>query len=233
MMDEIMDEAFGMSSNEQTGWKKRKTPKLAITNEASTASPTPVAHTRSFQEHAKRSSGNSCSGTQTIDSFGRCGHHDGLGNSDNKAEGGSMTLWCKFCGCSPGQKLETKISSGVRNNKKKTRERLTRGHAQNKERPLGVSFHYSTKQPLPTRCLLRETQNCTLDGQKWDSRKCQMQPAVWDSVLGSFKPIHPKHKEDKPWTWVATIRSDAPSQLMEQFSGYDLTSHRWSDYDCS
>ena len=45
--------------------------------------------------------------------------------------------------------------------------------------------------------------------------KCK--PAVWDSVIGSFKPIHPKHKEDKPWTWVATIRSDAPSQNMEQF----------------
>ena len=40
--------------------------------------------------------------------------------------------------------------------------------------------------------------------------KCK--PAVWDSVLGPFTPIHPKHKEDKPWTWVATIRSDAPVQ---------------------
>ena len=45
--------------------------------------------------------------------------------------------------------------------------------------------------------------------------KCK--PAVWDSAFGSFKPIHPKFKEDKPWTWVATIRSDAPSQFMEQF----------------
>ena len=45
--------------------------------------------------------------------------------------------------------------------------------------------------------------------------KCKL--AVWDSVLVSFKPIHPKHKEDKPWTWVATIRSDAPSQFMDQF----------------
>ena len=45
--------------------------------------------------------------------------------------------------------------------------------------------------------------------------KCK--PAVWDSVLGSFKPIHPKCKEDKPWTWVATIRSDAPAHFTEQF----------------
>ena len=36
-----MDEAFGMSSKEQTGWKKRKTPNLVITNESSTASCTP------------------------------------------------------------------------------------------------------------------------------------------------------------------------------------------------
>ena len=45
--------------------------------------------------------------------------------------------------------------------------------------------------------------------------KCK--PAIWGSVLGSFKPIHPKHKEDKPWTWVATIRAGAPSQFMDQF----------------
>ena len=45
--------------------------------------------------------------------------------------------------------------------------------------------------------------------------KCK--PAVWDSVLGSLKPIHSKHKEDKPWTWVATTRADAPSQFMDQF----------------
>ena len=45
--------------------------------------------------------------------------------------------------------------------------------------------------------------------------KCK--PAVWDSVLWSFKPIHPKHKEDKPWTWVATSSADAPPQFMDQF----------------
>ena len=49
------------------------------------------------------------------------------------------------------------------------------------------------------------------------SEMAKCKPAVWDSVLGSFKPIHPKHKEDKPWSWVATINSDAPSQFMEQF----------------
>ena len=42
-----MDEAFGMSTNEQAGWKKRNIPNLAISNEANTASSTPVANTRS------------------------------------------------------------------------------------------------------------------------------------------------------------------------------------------
>ena len=45
-----MDEAGGMATNEQTGWKKRKTPNLAISNEASTASSTPVASSRGRQE---------------------------------------------------------------------------------------------------------------------------------------------------------------------------------------
>ena len=42
-----MDEAFEMATNEQVEWKKRKIPNLAISNEASTASSTPVASTRS------------------------------------------------------------------------------------------------------------------------------------------------------------------------------------------
>ena len=108
--------------------------------------------------------------------------------------------------------------AGVRNSKEKMMERLTRNLAQNEEQPLGVSFHYLTKQPQLTHSQPRNTQNCTLDGQKLDLRKWpNAKPAVWDSVLGSFKPIHPKHKEDKPWTWVATIRSEAPPQFMEQF----------------
>ena len=43
----IMDETFGMATNEQAGWKKRKTLNLAISHEASTASSTPVASSRS------------------------------------------------------------------------------------------------------------------------------------------------------------------------------------------
>ena len=109
-----MDEAFDMSTNEQAGWKKRKIPNLAISNEASTASSTPVASTRGFQEQAQRSPGNSCSGSSTIDPFGRCGHHDGLGNSDNKTESGSITLRCKYCGGSPRQKLETTTIRSLR-----------------------------------------------------------------------------------------------------------------------
>ena len=45
--------------------------------------------------------------------------------------------------------------------------------------------------------------------------KCK--PAIWDGAVGSFKPIHPKYKDDLPWTWVATIRSDAPASIMDQF----------------
>ena len=55
--------------------------------------------------------------------------------------------------------------------------------------------------------------------------KCKF--AVWDGALGSFKPIHLKFKEDKPWTWVATITSSNYGS----FSGYGIIA--WCDYDCS
>ena len=45
--------------------------------------------------------------------------------------------------------------------------------------------------------------------------KCNL--AVWDTVFVFFKPIHPIYEEDEPWIWVATVRSDAPAQFMEQF----------------
>ena len=46
-----------------------------------------------------------------------------------------------------------------------------RGFAQKEEQLLGVSSHYSTKQPLRTHFLRRISLNYTLDGQRWDSRK--------------------------------------------------------------
>ena len=63
------------------------------------------------------------------------------------------------------------VKAGVRNNKKKTTVRLTRGLAQNEEQPLGVSFRCLIKQPSPTHSQPQEKQNCIQDGQKWDSRK--------------------------------------------------------------
>ena len=65
-MEEIMDEAFGMSTNEQTGWKKRKTPNLAISNEASTASSTPVANTRGSRNKPKGVQGTAAQGHKQL-----------------------------------------------------------------------------------------------------------------------------------------------------------------------
>ena len=41
-----MAKALSMSSSEQAGWKKRKTPNIALANEPSTASSTPVSKYR-------------------------------------------------------------------------------------------------------------------------------------------------------------------------------------------
>ena len=99
-------------------------------------------------------------------------------------------LWLSFVIIFGNKKWQRFARAGARNNKKKTMDRHTRGLAQKEEQLLGVSSHYSTKQPLRTHSLLRASQKYTL---------------------------HPKHKEDKPWTWVATIRSDAPACIMDQF----------------
>ena len=61
-----MDEAFGMSTNEQAGWKKRKTPNLAISNEASTASSTPVANSRSSRNKQAGTRGPSAQGPKQL-----------------------------------------------------------------------------------------------------------------------------------------------------------------------
>ena len=46
-----------MSSNEQAGWKKRKTPNIAIANEPSTVSSTPVSNSRGSRNKPKRAQG--------------------------------------------------------------------------------------------------------------------------------------------------------------------------------
>ena len=112
-MDAIMDEAFGMATNEQAGWKKRKTPNLAISHEASTASSTPVASTRSSRN---KLAGARCPGAQ--------GQRQTTHLEDVVTmmaweilmikQTMSTAVWCKFCGNSSRQKLETKISRGLR-----------------------------------------------------------------------------------------------------------------------
>ena len=110
------------------------------------------------------------------------------------------------------------VRVGVRNSKKKTMGRLTRGHAQNEEQLLGASSRCSIKAAIAdTLSAARNTEFHLGWTKAGFAEMATCKPAVWDSVLGSFKTIHPKHKEDKPWIWVATIRSDAPPQFVEQF----------------
>ena len=66
MMDEIMADALSMSSSEQTGWKKRKTPNLALANEPSTASSTPVSNYRGSRNKPKGAQGPGAPGQKQI-----------------------------------------------------------------------------------------------------------------------------------------------------------------------
>ena len=65
-MDAIMDEAGGMATNEQTGWKKRKTPNLATSHEASTASSAQVASSRSSRSKQAGNKGPVAQGQRQI-----------------------------------------------------------------------------------------------------------------------------------------------------------------------
>ena len=115
-----------------------------------------------------------CSGPATNHSFGICCGFDGLGNLDNKPKvehyDAVQILWLFFGTKVGNNNWQRFVKAGVRNSKKKTTVRLTRGHAQNEEQPLGVSFRCLVKQPPQTRSQPRETQNCILDGRELDSR---------------------------------------------------------------
>ena len=95
-------------------------------------------------------------------------------------------------------------------------DRHTRGLAQIEEQLLGVSYHCLTiaaaADTLSVARISEIQPGCTKVGFS-EMAKCK--PSVWDSVLRSFKPIHPKHEEDKSRTWVDTIRSDAPAYIMD------------------
>ena len=66
MMDEIMAEELSMSSSEQVGWKKRKTPNLALANEPSTVSSTPVSNNRVVRNKPKGAQGPGAQGQKKL-----------------------------------------------------------------------------------------------------------------------------------------------------------------------
>ena len=170
-----MDEAFGMSSNEQTGWKKRKTPNLDISNEANAASSTPVANTRGSRNKPNGAQGTAAQGHKQLTHLEDVVIMMAWEILTIKQSVGALRCGANFVVVLRDknwkQTLAEVCEGWCAKQQENMRERLTGGHAQNEERPLGVSSHYFTKQPYPTRSLLRATQNCTLDGQKLDSRK--------------------------------------------------------------
>ena len=229
-----MDEAFGMSTNEQTGWKKRKIPNLAISNEASTASSTPVASTR----QACGSSGSRCSGPTTNHSFGRCGHHDGLGHSDDKAKDGSTAVWCKFCGNSSRQQLETKISRGLRRLVCET-TRKRRGIGT----PVGMLktrsslwvCHIITQQSSHSRhalCCAQHRIALWID-KSWIRGNGQMQTCSLGQCTWVLHTNPSQIQGGQAMDLGGHNSFRRTSSIYGTISGHDLTTYRWSDYDCS
>ena len=145
-----MDEAGGMATNEQTGWKKRKTPNLAISNEASTASFYASGQLKRLQEPTGRKQRSRGSGPTSNYASSGCNNDDGLGDPHDGTKKWELCvaeqiLWL-FSETTPGnKKWQKSVRAGVQNNKRKTMDLHTRELAQKEEQLLGVC-HLATQQ---------------------------------------------------------------------------------------
>ena len=93
-----MDEAFGMVTNEQAGWKKKKTPNLAISLEASTASSNPVASSRSSRNEQAGTRGPGAQGQRQITHLADVITLMAWEILMMKQKNGSIVMRCEFCG---------------------------------------------------------------------------------------------------------------------------------------
>ena len=163
--------AWYVIKKKQAGWKKRKTPSMAIASEPGTASSTIVSNSSGSNNKPKGAQGHVLRASDTPLIWKMLWWE--ILTINKKWEHCDVV---QICGYSSGQKVGSNnwqrfVKVGVRNNKKKTKVRLTRGLAQNEEQPLGVSFGCFIKQPPQTHSRPRETQKCILVGRKLDSRK--------------------------------------------------------------
>ena len=164
-----------MATNEQAGWKKRKTPNLAISHEASTASSTPVASSRSSRNKQAGSRGPGAQGQRQITHLEDVITMMAWEILMMKQKMGALRCGANFVVILRDNTWKQKVAEVCEGwftkQQEKTMDRHTRGLAQNEEQLLGVSSHYSTKQPLRDTLSARVSQKYTLDGQRWDSRK--------------------------------------------------------------
>ena len=97
---------------------------------------------------------------------------------------------------------------------KKAKARHIRGHAQNEEQLSDALSGYSTELQL-RKCYqhrLKSSQGIRMQtSRRWPNAKM-----IWDNVLGSFEQVHNTYRSDRPWMWVATMRTDAPVAFTAQ-----------------
>ena len=211
-----------MLSNEQTGWKKRKTPNLAISNEPSTASSTPVSNSRGFRNKPKGAQGPGAQGQRQTTHL-----EDVVVMMTWEILTIKQKVGASRCGANFVVVFRDK------NWKQQLSEVCEGWCAKQQEKDDGAAHPWAcSKKGAAFGCVISLLNKAAIADTLSAARNTELhpgwskvgfaemakcKPAVWDSVLGSFKPIHSKHKEDKPWKWVATIRSDAPPQFTEQF----------------
>ena len=217
-----MDEAGGMATNEQTGWKKRKTPNLAISHEASTASSTPVASSRSSRNKQAGNKGPGAQGQRQITHLEDVITMMAWEILMMKQKMGALRCGANFVVILRDNTWKQKVAEVCEGWCTKQQEKddgsahpwacSTRGAA------FGCVISLLNKAAVAdTLSAARVTELYPGWTKVGFSEMAKCKPSVWDGALGSFKPIHPKYKEDMPWTWVATIRSDAPASIMDQF----------------
>ena len=205
-----MDEAFGMATNEQAGWKKRKTPNLAISQEASTASSTPVASSRSSRNKQAGTRGPGVQAQRQITHLEDVITMMAWEILMLKQKMGALRCGANFVVILRDNSWKQKVPEVC--------EGWHPWACSKRGAAFGCVISLLNKAAIADTLSAARISEMNLGWTKMGfSEMAKCKPSVWDSVLGSLKKIHPKQKEDKAWTWVATIRSDAPAVIMDQF----------------
>ena len=192
-----MAEALSVSSNGQAGWKKRKTPNIAIANEPSTASSTPVSNSRGSRNKPEGAQGPGSQGQKQITHLEDVVVMMAWEILTLKQKLGALRCGAKF--------LWLFFVTKIGNNS--FAEVCEGWCAKQQEKDDGTAHPWACSQRgAAFGCVVSLLNKAATADALSAPRNTKLHPG-WSKV--GFAEM--------ARTWVATIRADAPSQFMDQF----------------